>query len=130
VDDPRSQLALVLGFVRGAVPWRELQRVGLSISFMDDGCECDGAGSVVAKPSLSDVSVGFTRLRGESAVALRNWACVMLAASSVIDLCELETHTEGERVLAALWDASAGVTLESNALATIARLAVSDGRQV
>ena len=130
LDESRLQLSLVLGVVRGEIPWRELQRVGLSISFMDDGCDCEGAGFVVAKPVVPDIAAGFARLSDGSDVELRRWACVMLAASAVIDLSALEDHPDGERVLSAIWDASAGVPIDAATIATIRSLAGTGSRRM
>lgn len=99
---------LVLEFVRGRRHWRDLERVGVIVSFMDDGCDCEGAGSVVVAPSMRDVAEGLLHYLEGRESDLRRWASVVLAASAVIDLGGLEQHPDGERMISALWDASGG----------------------
>lgn len=123
LKDSQQPLSLVLDVVSGKAPWSELRRVGLSISFMDDGCDCEGAGFVVATPTVPDIAAGFVRLSWGSGTELRRWASVMLAASAVIDLGALESHPDGERMLSAIWDASAGVPIDDSTIAVIRRLA-------
>ena len=112
-----SDRNLVLQFVRGERKWRDLGQVGLTISFMDDGCNCDGSGTVVVAPAVGDVASGLVRMVEGPEVELRRWASVVLAASAVIDLRALELHSDGERILSTLWDASAGVAVEADLIA-------------
>lgn len=108
--------AVVLEFARGERDWRDLELVGLTVSFMDDGCDCDGAGTVVAAPSVRDVAQGFIRHLEAREIDLRRWASVMLAASAVMDLSRLEKHPEGERIISALWDASGGEPVDEDVI--------------
>lgn len=111
---PSADQTLVLQFVRGERNWQDLAHVGVIVSFMDDGCDCEGGGTVVATPSLRDVAQGLVQYLGGREVDLRRWASVVLAASAVIDLSALEHDPEGERLLSALWDASSGEPLEED----------------
>jgi hypothetical protein len=104
---------VVLAFVRGERGWQDLALAGVSVSFMDDGCDCEGAGTVVVRPSVADIATGFTTHMSSREVDLRRWASVILAASTIIDLEALEQDQDGEQILSALWDASAGLTLDT-----------------
>jgi hypothetical protein len=77
---------VVLAFVRGERGWQDLALAGVSVSFMDDGCDCEGAGTVVVRPSVADIATGFTTHMSSREVDLRRWASVILAASTIIDL--------------------------------------------
>jgi hypothetical protein len=101
-------LEIVKQVVRGEQPWNALELVGLQISIEDDTCKVEGEGKIVVAPSVSDFASGFLRFRNDPN-ALKRWATIVLAASSVIDLRELES--EREILLAALWDASSGLPL-------------------
>jgi hypothetical protein len=115
-----KQESVVKLFARGQLPWKDLRSLGIDIHFMDDGCDVDGKGAVVETPSIGDVATGLLRHVRASERNLREWAAVMLAASQVIDLSELEESEDGEALLDALWKASAGQEIEESIL-TVAR---------
>ena len=110
-------------FARGGREWRALKDGGLTVSFMDDGCDCQGAGTVVAAPSVRDVAQGLIQHLNGREVDLRRWASVMLAASAVIDLRKLEDHPDGERLISALWEASGGEAADEDLVKVARRLA-------
>lgn len=111
-----SEQEVILGFVLGRRNWRDLEQVGVTVSFMDDGCDCDGKGTIVVAPSPQDIAVGLLRKVKEPASALQRWACVLLAASAVIDLARLEEAPSGNQLLEALWNASAGKPIDEASL--------------
>ncbi len=102
----KSDENLVLDVVRGIRPWEDLRRVGLAISFIEGGCNCDGRGTVVATPSIGDLARGIDRHLSNPASDLERWSAVMLAASAVIDFSQIIAREDGERLISALWDAS------------------------
>jgi hypothetical protein len=105
---PSDSAEIVRSFIRGDRPWQDLRLIGLSVSFMDDGCDCEGKGDVLVTPTIADIARGFLHHASAREVDLRRWASIILAASAVIDLAALEEHPDGETVLDALWEASAG----------------------
>lgn len=107
-----SDQQVVLDFVQGRRSWRDLEFVGVTVSFMDDGCDCDGQGTIVVAPSAPDIALGLLQKMREPAPALQRWASVVLAASAVIDLKHLGEVPDGELLLEAVWEASAGQPID------------------
>lgn len=101
--------------IRGEKPWINLRVAGVKIAFDNDECKVEGTGNVVVVPSVFDICSGLLRFRNDP-VALKQWAAVLLAASSVIDLRELESDPIGNTLLEAIWDASAGAPIKQSIL--------------
>jgi hypothetical protein len=123
MERSESEELIARDFVRGLRTWRDLEHVGLSVSFMDDGCDCDGDGLVVIAATAKEVAEGIARMRSGTEVEFRRWASALLAASAVVDLASLETHEHGETLLNALWDASSGEVLDPKVVSVVHTLA-------
>jgi hypothetical protein len=107
-------------FVRGEKPWSMLLSRGVEIEFEDKKIKAKSKGEPVIVPIPEDIAAGFARLRGD-AVALREWASVMLALGE-LDLDKLEENAEGEVLKEALWDASFDEAVSSRAWSLVDRL--------
>ena len=107
--------AVILDFVRGDRSWNDLELLGARIAFSDDGCNIEGTLDVV-RPSVHDIAQGLISHLEVPLHHLQRWAQVLLAGSGFIDLAELEAHPDGEEILNALWDASAGDAPEEHAI--------------
>jgi len=107
--------AIILDFVRGDRSWSDLELLGARIAFSDDGCDVEGRLEVV-RPTVRDIAQGFVRHLAEPRHHLQKWAQVVLAGVGFIDLGELEAHADGDEILNALWDASAGDLPEEHAM--------------
>jgi hypothetical protein len=110
-----------MAFIRGERPWRDLEPLGLRIAFSDDRCEIQGSTSVVT-PTIKDLARGLLNHISDP-VHLRQWAAVVLAGSEFIDLKQIERDPQGELIIDALWEASAGDPVPEAAVATATRLA-------
>lgn len=123
--------ALVLAFVRGEVDSSDLAALGVSIRCSESGCVVDEPEGVpVVSPSVADVAQGIV-VNWARSTGLRDWARAVLAAN-FIDLSALEDGAEGEQVLDALWDASAGgieldAVVDRLRVLTVARPGAGDG---
>lgn len=106
---------VILDFVRGARSWADLETLGARIAFSDDGCSIDGTLYVV-RPSLRDIAQGLAHHAAGPAHHLQRWAQVVLAGSGFLDLADLESDPDGEEILNAIWDASAGDPPEEHAV--------------
>ena len=113
---------LIIAVARGERPWTELESLGVKIRFGDDGCVIEGDGTAVASPSAPDVARGLMANLVKKTGDLRHWAGVVLAASMLIDLSDVESHEEGDALLGALWDASFGEPLGDELTKMVERL--------
>jgi len=95
----------VLQFVRGELPWGSLKGVGINILLQDGKCEIENSEKLSVKIRASDIARGLLKLYSNSQ-ALKEWATVLLSASSFIDFPGLENETGGDILLSALWDSS------------------------
>jgi len=107
-------------FVRGEKPWSMLLSRGVEIEFEDKKIRAKSKGEPVIASVPEDIAAGFARLRGD-AVALREWASVMLALGE-LDLDKLEGNAEGEVLKEALWDASFDEAVSNRAWSLVDRL--------
>lgn len=105
IDDDRF-VAQVLAFVRGEADTPDVEGSGLQITVGAAGTVVDEpAGLPVVTPSAADIARGL--LRHHDRDTARDWAKVMLGLT-LIDFIELERAGDaGERLLDALWSASA-----------------------
>jgi hypothetical protein len=97
--------AQVLAFVRGEADTPDVEGSGLRITVGTAGTRVEEpAGLPDVTPAMADVAQGLVTHhdRGTS----RDWAKVVLTLM-LIDLAALETTDDGERLLDALWSASA-----------------------
>jgi hypothetical protein len=112
---------LLLRFTRGQLPLGALSAAGIQVEVRSDQAIVHAPNSCMIVPELTDVAAGFLNHRFTE--HLREWATVLLAASSCIDLASLESGPTGELLLQALWDISAGKDLPECDWNVIAMLA-------
>lgn len=98
---------LLRRFTRGQVPAHELAVAGVDVDLHEDHAVVQTSNACMIVPGITDVATGFLTHRYDDH-ALREWAIVLLAASSCIDLATLESGSTGEILLQALWDITAG----------------------
>ena len=121
---------LIRGIVRGEKPLELLETLGVHVSQEAGAYRVEGAGTVVARPSLEDVAAGIVNCARSGVSQCRRWSAVILAASAVIDLACLEESKHGASLLEALWDAAETGVFEEQALSLAQRLVQVSGRQV
>jgi hypothetical protein len=115
----------IMSFVRGELGWQLLEPLGVRIRFSDDGCDVEGGAGTVVAPSMADVGRGLIANLGKSPRHVQQWAAVLLAGSSFVDLSSLERDSDGEALLEGLWEASARNPLDDRVVALATRLAHS-----
>ncbi len=106
---------VIRAFVRGDGSWRDLEPLGIRVTFSDDGCEVEGHAPITA-PTIGDIARGLLSLVRGPKSELQQWAAVLLAGSSFIDLSQLERQPQWDLLLSALWDASAGDPVPEQAI--------------
>jgi hypothetical protein len=117
-DEPESAHAIVLGFVRGELPWERVESLGIRMTRTDDGFDVSNPRQLVVEARLRDIAAGLLCYR-DNAEALWHWASIVLAASAFLELGEeIENTPEGELLLNALWDASFRQEVDPNAFST------------
>lgn len=118
-------LETIRDFVRGKSDWRSLRSLGLQIEYEPGMCVVKGKGKTVFTPTIRDVAIGFAHLL-DTPLEMPKWASVLLAASSVIDLSNLDNET-GNALIDALWNASNGIPPSAKTVEVIKSLARSEG---
>ena len=115
----------VNGVIRGELPLRELREIGVEIDSQDGSLELNsGKLNVEVAPTVLDVALGLLRY-GSSILDrddLRKWSFFLLAESGVIDLGKVESDPDGAFILSALWDASFGEGVGSEAIETAEKI--------
>jgi hypothetical protein len=124
VTDSRRAQEVIQQVVRGEQSWSELSSLGISLQFFGDVVEISNPYRVSAVVHAPDVAAGLLR-HAQNALALRQWAKVLLTGSSLVEL-NLGDEPDGEILLEGLWDVSFDGTLSSTVLAT-ARQIVARG---
>ena len=102
-----------------------LREIGIEIDSRDDSLELKSEKfNVAVAPTVLDVAGGL--LRYASSILdredLRKWAFFLLAESGVIDLEKVESHPDGELLIAALWEASFEDEINREAIETAEKL--------
>lgn len=102
---PDEITKVAVAFVRGEMPWKALQNLGVEIQVEPEKVQVDvPPGMPVVEVSARDVATGFLR-HWASGANLREWAAVLLA-TGFIDFADLEDQPGGDSLLDALWAAS------------------------
>lgn len=101
--------ATIHQFVRGAVDVAALEPLGIAVAFEGGGMTLrdNSQPDLVVRPSVADVASGYVASWARGTDALQRWAQVMLGLTPV-DLSALEDSPDGDALLEAIWDASAG----------------------
>lgn len=110
----KSDIALrnaVIDVVCGSAPWYSLTAVGVEIRRSEGSWSFPTPPPTSVSATLFDVARGFRAMR-KSPQARTEWASFLLAAAGLLSFEELAESPEGETVLAALWDTSAGLELD------------------
>jgi hypothetical protein len=105
-NEGSEMASMILGIIRGEKPLGLLPELGIHIAWEGDSYKLTSERSRVAvTPPVFDVAFGmlhYAKNEGE----LRKWAFFILAESGSIDLKEVESHSKGELLIDALWNAS------------------------
>lgn len=112
---------LIRAIVRGERDWTDLSGLGIAILPIEGGFEILNNDQVRGTVDASDVAAGMVQLSTNPS-RLRDWASVLLAGSSFVDL-DLESHADGDALLQTLWDLSFGKPFTAQALALASRIA-------
>lgn len=96
-------------FVLGLVDVAALEPLGIEVAFEHDGMTMRQSSEpdLVVRPSVADVATGFVTSWARGTDELQRWAQVILGLGP-LDLGALEDAPEGNALLEAIWDASAG----------------------
>lgn len=98
--------SILLAVTRGDTPLNALRDIGIEIDLKDDGFySFKSALEVEVTPTVADLATGILRYRSGKGDELRKWAFFLLAETA-IDFCNIESHSQGEVLINALWDAS------------------------
>jgi hypothetical protein len=103
--DNASAANVIRQVVRGGQPRINLRSVGISVTHYDEVWEISNPKNVVLQATPQDIAAGFVKFRGDN-FNLQEWAGLIMAASSFLDLRLLDVHPAGEALLNALWDAA------------------------
>lgn len=118
----------VRGFVRGELDWRELAKIGVSISTEPGAIDLSaGAGVPLLVATAPDIARGLLKTHATGRHVM--WAQILLAAVFV-DISALHDTVAGRRVLEAVWNSSAGGGPSARELADAQRLAASDSDEL
>ena len=122
-DHPAESAEDLVGrLVRGDVPVETIERLGLTLLCEDDQYRLGGSGTTVVRAHIADVAAGVLKHAKAGRLERRRWSSVLLAASAVIDLGELEDAADGEPLLEALWDAASGGEIRQDQLVIAERV--------
>lgn len=119
-----NALDLILAFVRGEESWGVLEKAGIFIEIKNDGYEIANPWQLIAKIHLRDMAQGLLAYHLASE-RMQQWASIILAGSSFLDLEEFELSPEGDVLLNALWDAAFGEEVSQEAV-NVARHLVNE----
>ena len=119
--------ATILGIIRGEKPLELLPELGINIASKRDSNELTTEKSrVVVAPTVFDVAFGILRYaRNED--ELKKWAFFILADSGSIDLKEVESHSQGELLIDALWNASSEGQVTDEVIELARKIVTSSG---
>jgi hypothetical protein len=112
---------LIRAVVRGEKGWHDLSSLGIAILPLDNGFEVLNNDQMRGVATASDVAAGIVHFSNDGET-LREWASILLAAASFVDL-NLKTHPRGEELLDTLWDLSFGEPLSRGALSLASQIA-------
>ena len=100
---------IVHRFVLGLVDVTALEPLGIEVAFEHDGMTMRDSSTrdLVLRPSVADVAAGYVTSWARGTDVPQRWAQVILGLGA-LDLSVLEDAPEGDALLEAVWDASAG----------------------
>jgi hypothetical protein len=105
----------LLAVIRGEMPLSVLPELGIELLCRGGNFELrSGPSEVIVKPTISDIACGLLayRLNRDD---LKAWAFFVLGESD-IDLEKVESHSQGEVLIEALWEASSTGEISLEAL--------------
>ena len=126
-NEGSEMAATILGIIRGEKPLELLPELGINISWKRDSNELTSERSrMVVTPTVFDVAFGILRYaRNED--ELKKWAFFILADSGSIDLKEVESHSKGELLIDALWNASSEGQVTDEVIELARKMVTSSG---
>jgi len=116
-----NAVELIRHVVRGEVPVKALEAVGVQVNEAGGAVEVVYSGDLVAVPDATDVAHGFRTYDGRSH-DLRAWASVLLAGAGFLDLGPLGETPAGEALLEGLWDAADSGSVPGHVVRTVNHL--------
>jgi hypothetical protein len=94
-------------FVLGLADVTALEPLGIEVAFERGGMTMRDRSTQEVRPSIAELATGYVASWAQGSEVLQRWAQVILGLTAV-DLSALEDAPEGEALLEAIWDASAG----------------------
>jgi len=117
----------ILGIIRGEKPLALLPELGIRIAGERGSYELTSERSrVVVAPSVFDLAFGILRYAGNED-EFKKWAFFILAESGSIDLKDVESHSKGELLIDALWNASSEGRVTNDVIGLARKIVTSSG---
>ena len=120
--------AITRGVIRGELALDTLTQIGIHISCEDGSYKLEsGNFDTAVTPTALDLALGILRCASRKKDELRKWAFFVLAECGAIDLSKIESHSQGEVLMDALWDASFRGTIKKEVIALAEKIKLAQG---
>ena len=110
----------ITAVIRGEAPWQSLTSCGIDVRHEASEWEIRTILDDPVKAAPEDIATGLVNFSFR-ANELIEWASFLLASGSLISLERLQQSAEGDRLLEALWDVSAGKPVDDELLQRLKR---------